>query len=51
MKFMFLISIVIPSILTIITEAFRLCGGHAKVGEVGLKTSNNAAIRTDPPVL
>jgi hypothetical protein len=26
MKFMLLISIVIPSILTIITEAFRLCG-------------------------
>jgi hypothetical protein len=48
MKFMFLISILIPSILTIITAAFRLCVGH-EVREVGLETSNNAMIPPDPP--
>ena len=47
MKFMFLISILIPSILTIITASFRLCVGH-EVREVGLETGNNAMIPPDP---
>jgi hypothetical protein len=50
MKFMFLISILIPSILTIITAAFRLCVGH-EVKEVGLETGNNAMIPPDPAAL
>ena len=50
MKFMFLISILIPSILTIITAAFRLCVGH-EVREVGLETGNNAMIPPDPAAL
>jgi hypothetical protein len=50
MKFMFLISILIPSILTIFTAAFRLCVGH-EVREVGLETGNNAMIPPDPAAL